>query len=218
MCTHRPGMGPSTGLVGQRHRHLVPMSHPRPACDQPRPWGWSRAGSDSASAVRAPCPVHAAPLFPFCPRSSSPVVGAFEAHMQTCSGQLPALVLSAGGRWGLSFRGTYLLSSQQRCHHTCILTFPALPRVLPTLPPLLPATTSPRYHLHSWVNPMLRYTESESGNVSGNCTYAHSLGGFQALLTWRAPPAVEFPSVRTKGPASKSCWAVGVLGTSHPPP
>ena len=33
---------------------------------------------------------------------------------------------------------------------------------------------------------MLRHTESESGNVLGNFTYAHSLGGFQALLTHRS--------------------------------
>ena len=112
MCTHRAGLGPSTRLVGQRCRHLVPVSHPRPTCDQPQPWGRSRAGSDSPSAVGDPRPLRAAPLFPFCPRISSPVVGAFEAHTQTCSGQLPVSVLSTGGRWGLSFWGTYLRRGQ----------------------------------------------------------------------------------------------------------
>lgn len=112
----------------------------------------------------------------------------------------------------------YLLRGQQRCHHTCVLTSPPFPLSSPHAVIIASCNHLPQISPAPLGEPTLRHTESESGNVPGNCTYAHSLGGFQALLTWRVLPAVGFPCVRTKGPACKSCWAVNVLGTFHPPP
>ena len=110
------------------------------------------------------------------------------------------------------------LRGQERCHHTCVLTSPPFPLSSPHTVIFASCNHLPQISPAPLGEPTLRHTESESGNVPGNCTYAHSLGGFQALLTWRTLPAVEFLCERTKGPASKSCWAVSVLGPFHPPP
>lgn len=179
-----------------------------------------------AFSCQGPTPGTCSAPFPILPQNLLPGCGSLQGSHADMFGTTPSVGALNRGRWGLSW-GTvlgnspgsiYLLRGQQRCHHTCVLTSPPFPLSSPHAVIIASCNHLPQISPAPLGESTLRHTESESGNVPGNCTYAHSLGGFQALLTWRVLPAVGFPCVRTKGPACKSCWAVNVLGTFHPPP
>ena len=198
--------------------HVTAQAHLGPAAAV----GEVSCGLRLAFSCQGPTPGTCSTPFPVPPQNLLPGCGSLQGSHADMFRTTPSVGALNWGRWGLSFWDSpgsiYPLRGQQRCHHTCVLTSPPFPLSSPHTVIFASCNHLPQISPAPLGEPTLRHTESESGNVPGNCTYAHSLGGFQALLTWRTLPAVEFPCERTKGPASKSCWAVSVLGPFHPPP